>query len=255
MGGPAAQELAPGVPPDYYRAIADAEAAHWWHRGMLDVSAALLGPRLTAGGTVLDAGCGTGGFLRFLAESGRFDALAGADIASTAVEIARPRLPRADLRVAPLHDLPFDDDAFALVATNDVLQHVPEAHVAASLRELGRVLASDGALLVRTNGARRLRREREDWRAYDRETLRDELGRAGFRVERITHANYMLSLVASARGRTPHAPSASGHGIPKSASRLSSAVGGATLRAEASWLRRGGSIPYGHTLLALATRP
>ena len=59
-----ALELAPGIPKDYYRRIFEDEERHWWYRGMLSITAALLGERLTRPGQrLLDAGCGTGGFL------------------------------------------------------------------------------------------------------------------------------------------------------------------------------------------------
>lgn len=251
---PSVGELAPGVPPDYYQSIADAEEAHWWHRGMLTVSAALLGPRLGAGGRALDAGCGTGGFLHFLAQSGRFKALSGTDIASTAIGFARERIPEADLLVAPLNDLPFGDESFDLIAVNDVLQHVPETEVDESLVELRRVLTRRGTLLLRTNGSRRYRRERDDWRVYDRRLLAAVLVDAGFEVERVTYANMLLSLVAAGRGRVPHAPTDARHGVPRVPGKLATAAGRVILEAEAWWLESGRTLPYGHTLFAVSRR-
>jgi SAM-dependent methyltransferase len=246
--------LAPGVPPDYYDRIYDAEQRHWWYRGMRSISAALLGDRLQAGGRVLDAGCGTGGFLRWVLDSGPFRAASGADIGSGAIELARRRVPEADLHVAALRELPLEDASFDLVVTGDVLQHVPEDEVSTSLREVRRVLAPDGVLLLRTNGARRLRRERDDWRAYDAATLRAELDAAGLSCERLTYANAILSAWAVATRRTPHAPTDERHGIPLEAPRgVRSAVGLGLLRAEARYLSRPGRrLPFGHTLFALA---
>ena len=247
--------LAPGIPADYYRRIFEAEEQHWWYRGMRSVSAALLGERLTRPGQrLLDAGCGTGGFLRWALDRGSFAGVAGVDIGSVAIDLARERVPEADLRTSSLKSLDFDDGSFDLVVTNDVLQHVPEDEVGASLRELRRVLAPDGMLLLRTNGARRLRREREDWRAYDRSTLVTELERAGFAIERVTYANALLSLYAVLRGRSPQAPSDAHDGIPRrEPSRLVSALGRRMLAAEAHWLGRPGrTLPYGHTLFAVA---
>jgi ubiquinone/menaquinone biosynthesis C-methylase UbiE len=252
METPTVDGLAPGVPPDYYQSIADAEEAHWWHRGMLAISAALLGPRLAAGGRALDAGCGTGGFLRFLAQSGRFTALSGTDIASTAIGFARERVPEANLVLASLSDLPFGDDSFDLIAVNDVLQHVPEAEVDESLVELRRVLAPAGTLLVRTNGSRHFRQERDDWRVYDRSSLAAVLADAGFQVERVTYANTLLSLAAAGRGRVPHAPTDERHGVPQTPGKLPTAVGSFTLGIERGWLGSGGTLPYGHTLFALS---
>lgn len=248
--------LAPGIPADYYERIFENEGRHWWYGGMLSISAALLGERLMRPGQrVLDAGCGTGGFLRWALDRGSLAYAAGVDIGSAAIELARERLPQADLRTAALRSLPFADRSFELVVSNDVLQHVHEQEVAQSLGELRRVLVPEGTLLLRTNGARRVHRERDDWRVYDRRTLAAQLDQAGFTCERVTYANTLLSLYGALRGRSPHAPSESHDGIPRvEPSRIPSAVGSRMLAAEARWLARNGSrLPYGHTLFAVAS--
>jgi SAM-dependent methyltransferase len=248
--------LAPGIPPDYYDRIAAAEGRHWWYAGMREITRSLLREPFARGaGRLLDAGCGTGGFLRWALDEGQAKTVAGVDIGSAAVELARSRVPEADLHVSALRDLPFADGSFDLVVSNDVLQHVDEPDVDRSLSELRRVLVPGGRLLVRTNGSRRLRRERSDWRAYDRETLRTVLERSGLECERVTYANALLSLVAWASGRTPHAPSETSHGIVMpEAGRLRRSIGRRVLAAEAAWLSRPGrTLPFGHTLFALAT--
>lgn len=242
-----------GIPPDYYERLAAIDATHWWARGMIEIEAALLEPWLERGAlALLDAGCGPGGFLAWARRSGRFERLAGIDLSPEAIDVAAGRVPGAELQVAPLDRLPFDDAAFDVVALNDVLQHVHEAAVGRSLTELRRVLRRDGALLVRTGGARHGRRERPDWRAYDRESLRAELERAGLRPRRITYANTAFSGLAELRGQRPHAPTGEVHGVPQSPGRLSSALGGLALSAEARLVAAGASLPWGHTLVALA---
>lgn len=250
--------LAPGVPPDYYRRIYEAEERHFWYVGMRSISAALVGPVLTRPGQrVLDAGCGTGGFLRWVLDRGSFASAAGVDVSSAAIEYARHRVPEADLHCSSLSSLPFADESFELVVCNDVLQHVAEEQVDASLRELGRVLVPGAMLLLRTNGARRLWRDRADWRAYDRATLAGQLRRAGLFCRRLTHANMVLSAYGEVRGRRPRAPSPDHDGIPhRSPGRLVNAIGAALLTAEARWLARpGATLPFGHTLFAIAEAP
>lgn len=250
------QELAPGIQADYYARIHRFEQDHFWYRGIRRISAALLGDELTRPGSrILDAGCGTGGFLRWALDNGSFASAAGIDIGSKAVELARERVPEADLRVGPLRSLPFADGSFDLVVTHDVLQHVPEDEVDESLRELRRVLAGDGLLFVRTNGSKTFRREQDDWRAYDRDTLVAQLEAAGFEVRRVTYANSALSYWGVFRGRIPHAPSETQDGIPsRLPSPAVSAIGGALLGAEARWLARPArTLPFGHTLFALAS--
>jgi ubiquinone/menaquinone biosynthesis C-methylase UbiE len=241
-----------GVPPDYYRRLDEAERRHWYHRGMERLSAALLGDRLS--GALLDAGCGTGGFLRFARSLGSFDRLCGVDVSAEAIELAREELPDAELHVGPLTAVPFEDASFDLVTLNDVLQHIEEREVEASLRELRRVLKPAGALLLRTNGGRTGSRPRTDWRLYTRAELVAELKRGGFNVERVTYANLAVSTLRAARGLTPKAPSETTSGIPPASGRLAAAIGPRLLELEARYLLRPGrSLPYGHTLLAVAT--
>ena len=249
--------LAPGIPADYYDRIFEIEERHWWFRGMRSIAVSLLGDRWRRPGTrLLDAGCGTGGFIRFALDAGAARTAAGVDLGSAAIALAGQRVPEALLEVAPLDALPFDEGDFDLVVCSDVLQHVPEQDVSRSLGELRRVVAPEGAILLRTNGSRRLRVERDDWRAYDASTLRAELARAGLRCARLTYADMALSLLRAARGSAPHAPTEEQHGIPRpEPPRLRSTIGFALLQAEARYLRREGrALPFGYALFALAVR-
>jgi SAM-dependent methyltransferase len=243
-----------GLPPDYYERLYEVEEGHWWQRGMRSLTEALLADRLARRDlAVLDAGCGAGGFLRWLTEVGSFRRVCGADISSAAVELARRRLPRAELVVAPLRELPFEDAAFDLVLLNDVLQHVREDQVEVSLLEVRRVLRRAGTLFVRTNGAARARRERVDWRVYDRRGLVATLEQGGFHCERVTYANLIGALWALARRSGPHAPTDRSHGIPRAPHPIPGALAASLLRLEARYLRSAArTLPFGHSLLALA---
>ena len=222
---------------------------------MREIEAALLRDRLhVRGQSLLDAGCGTGGFLVWAVGTGAFDRLCGTDLSAEAIELAREIVPQAELHVASLDELPFDEASFDVAALQDVIQHVHEDAVTAGLRELRRVLRPDGVLLVRTNGARGLRRERADWRAYDADALGAELRRGGFTVLRVTYANAALSLLAEARGSRPRAPTAEQDGIPAQDTAASAALGRRLLALEARYLAKPGRrLPFGHSLLALAS--
>lgn len=244
----------PALPDDYHRRLAAIEGRHWWERGMLEISQALLGRRLDRPGLrVLDAGCGTGGFLAWLAGRAPSARLAGVDVSDEALALARRQVPAARLKPASVEELPFDDGSFDLVAANDVLQHLTEDGLARGLRELRRTVAPAGALLARTNGARRDARPVADWRVFDRRALRRELEAAGFRCERLTYANVLPSVWAALRGRRPRPPGPTRHGIPQVPPDAVNAVAYRLLELEARYLAAAGrSLPYGHTLLALA---
>lgn len=245
-----------GVPSDYYVRMDAAEDRHWWHRGMCELELALLRGRLGPDAHLLDAGCGTGGFLRYVLDRRAIGSAAGVDVSPEAIELARERVPEAELSIASVTELPFEDETFDAAVLNDVLQHVREDDVERALAELRRVLRPGAALAMRTGGARRERRERADWRVYDRRTLRAELERSGFRVERVTYANVVGSLAAAGARRVPRAPTEERCGIPPGQSGLARFAGSVLLGAEARLLARTQvTLPYGHTLLALAARP
>jgi SAM-dependent methyltransferase len=96
-----------------------------------------------AGARVLDIGCGTGAFLRLVA--GRGAAPFGLDASQALLEVARERLPGADLRVGEMEQLPYDDDSFDLVTGFNSFFFT--ADLVAALREAGRV-AKPGAPVV-----------------------------------------------------------------------------------------------------------
>lgn len=242
------------VQSDYYVRLRAVEEHHWWHVGMREITAALLGERLDRGQlSLLDAGCGTGGYLAWAKSTGSFDRLCGTDISAEAIELARAAVPEAELHVASLARLPFDDATFDIAVLNDVLQHVEENEVEPGLGELRRTLRPDGVLLVRTNGGRHARRERSDWRLYDAGALRSALTTGGFRPLRVTHVNALLSLWGAARGQGPAPPTRTSCGIPEPAGGAANTLGRGLLRLEAGVLRHSRlTIPYGHTLLAVA---
>jgi SAM-dependent methyltransferase len=91
---------------------------------------------------VLDLGCGLGDGTSALVEAGAA-CVAGVDVGEAIVEVAHTRVPaNVELRVAPLHELPFEDAAFDLVVCLEALPHVADG--ARLLDELKRVLAADG---------------------------------------------------------------------------------------------------------------
>jgi ubiquinone/menaquinone biosynthesis C-methylase UbiE len=105
------------------------------------------------GDRALDLGCGDGAFTGYLAEA--VAEVVGADVAEAALRRAKARHPSIEFRwVAIDGPLPFADNAFELVWSSEVIEHV--ADTARWLSEIRRVLAPDGRLLLTTPNHGRL---------------------------------------------------------------------------------------------------
>ena len=98
---------------------------------------------LEPGQAVLDAGCGVGAFLRLAADRGA--RVFGIDASHELLDLARRRLPGADLRVGDIEALPYDDNSFDLVTGFNSFFFAND--IVAAVREAGRV-AKPGAPVV-----------------------------------------------------------------------------------------------------------
>ncbi len=245
--------------PGEYDRIAQLEERHWWYRGMQAMAEGWLrqwvlpavwqegGPRTQ----VLDAGCGTGGGLRWLAAHSQvtgidFHALAVAYAARTGHAVAQ----------ASVAALPFASQYFDAVTCFDVLYHAAVPDDGTALCELARVLRPGGWLLLRVPAYDWLRgahdRQVHTRERYTRPGLRRKLVAAGLAVQRLSYAGLWLLPPALLRRLWPGQRAAhSDLSLPPAPlNRLLHSL----LLAEGWWLRRG-TLPAGLSLLALARRP
>lgn len=210
---------------------------------------------LRRGCAVLDAGCGTGLFLRDFREAFAPVREAGIDFAWPALPFAAQRT-TARLAGASADSLPFRDAAFDAVHTADVLQHMTIAGAGEALREFRRVLKPGGLAALRLRATRRFAPNQPDVdfdHAYTDASLRVALSEAGFQVLFLRRINVLPSLAAEMT-YTPPDPDAPVKGIALRAENdARGKVLGAYLALERAWLRVGLPTPkFGHTLLAIA---
>jgi len=123
-------------------------AAQWselWAASAAPAHEALIAASgIRSGSRVLDVGCGSGEFLRTLAERGAV--ATGVDPAPGMVALARTLAPLADVRIAEAEDLPFADASFDVVTAVNALQFADDTVDA--LAEFARVLAPGGFVAV-----------------------------------------------------------------------------------------------------------
>jgi SAM-dependent methyltransferase len=238
--------------PQYEADTLRAEDHHWWYRGrrriVIETVESLVPERPQR---ILDAGCGSG---RNMVELARFGPVTGTDVSERALELASAR-GVGTVMMAPLERLPFEAGTFDVITCLDVVEHIRDD--VGALRELRRVVASDGRLLVTVPAypwlwSRHDEANRHE-RRYTAKTLTAAATQAGWQLERLTHFNAVL-LPAAAASRLAErllapgadAPSELGR-TPDWANRLLEGV----LRAEARLLRRGRRLPFGLSLLAV----
>jgi ubiquinone/menaquinone biosynthesis C-methylase UbiE len=103
----------------------------------------------TSGARALEVGCGTGGWLpELLAWGLETPDLAGIDLDTNRVEVARKRFPSADLRVGDAAALPWPSDHFDLVVVSTVFSSILDGGIQTRVAaEIERVLNPGGALL------------------------------------------------------------------------------------------------------------
>ncbi len=253
--------------PSEYEAMFRVEDHLWWYTGMRRIAEEIMRERLDGAGrrlAILDAGCGTGGNLAWLA---RFGEVYGVDLSPLAVEFCARRHLTTVSRASVL-ELPYPDGAFDLVTSFDVIYHLQVRDDVAALAETRRVLKPGGWAYVRVPALEPLRSAHDTAvhtrQRYDVAELREKARLAGLDVVRATYANTLLFPVAAAsrllaRLRRHGAPA--GHARHEEvrsdvrpAPAAVNAVLSAILGAEAALLRRL-NLPLGLSAVVLARRP
>jgi ubiquinone/menaquinone biosynthesis C-methylase UbiE len=122
-----------------------------WQTVVREVVALLRRAGLTPldGRTVLDVGCGTGGWLaEFESWGAGRDRLAGIDVSDARAGAASRRLPGADIRTGDASRLPWADASFDIVTQFTMLSSVLDAGMRRAIAaEMIRVARPDGLIL------------------------------------------------------------------------------------------------------------
>jgi ubiquinone/menaquinone biosynthesis C-methylase UbiE len=239
---------------DEYRKLAETEDRMWYFRALHRRREYWLRRKLPAErGRVLDAGCGTGGFIRHLEASGRGWELTGLDLSPVACELARQRT-QVKIREGSLTTMPFWDDSYDAITTGDVLYHIED--VPRVLGEFARCLKPGGIVVLNEPAYRWLWSYHdtavESKHRFTRAELRQRLQAAGFDIEFASYANFfVLPLVIARRKLFPPKQ-------PTSDVQLGPAPVEAFLAflawLEFTWMRLGLPLPAGSSVFVVARK-
>jgi SAM-dependent methyltransferase len=239
-----------------YEKMHAVEERMWWYHG---IHANLLTlfrrtGRARAGRPVLDAGCGTGGFLAKLGRA--FPALerVGMDFEPIAAELAAARS-QVPVCVASINDLPFKAGSLGAVFSADVLCH-RSVDQDKALADLHRCLAPGGVLVLNLPAY--------DWmfsahdravhtaRRYTAARLAALLRRAGFTQVRTTYWNSLLFPLMVLRRKLMKTEGAASDVMPFPAP--IEFLFRSAMRIENLLLRCGIALPFGGSVLAVAIK-
>lgn len=186
---------APGFDPHYFAFLAESDRKHFWFRARREVIRDAIGRVVGEGAHrgLFDIGCGSGGLLEFLAESGV--PLAGAcDAYLESLRIVKGRV-KTPLVLIDEGRVPPLGEGYSLLGLFDVLEHLDEDME--TLRFLRSILEPGGHLALTVPAHPFLFDEMDELahhrRRYRRSELRDKLLAAGFEVKLLTH--FMSPLV------------------------------------------------------------
>jgi len=238
---------------DYELQTHRAEDRHWWYRGRRSVLEGVIAQlRLPARARILDAGCGSG---RNMVELAHHGIVTGIELSETSVSLARER-DAGEVIEGSVLEMPFPADSFELAASLDVVEHLQDD--LAALRELRRVIAPGGALLITVPAYQWLWSGHDEinhhHRRYTRRSLFNVAEQAGWEPIRTTYFNSLLLPVAIAlRGLDRLSSSKTTESSldlwvpPPPLNWLLERP----LALEAALIKRGGRIPAGLSLLAV----
>jgi SAM-dependent methyltransferase len=247
-----------GYNPEHFADLFAVEDRHFWFRArnrMITALAAEAVRTLPPGYRVLEVGCGNGNVLRHLEKACRGGTLVGMDYFPEGLRLARKRcgchLVQGDLALPP-----FRGD-FQVIGIFDVLEHLPDD--AAVLGHLWRMLRPGGTLLLTVPGHASLWSDFDEasghCRRYEEEELRRKLRETGFAIEHVTQ--YMATiypLVWLSRRRRRRGDLADAVRRELRIVPLVNTVLALLLSQEARWVARGGRLPVGTSLVAVARK-
>ncbi|MBE9605587.1 methyltransferase domain-containing protein [Acetobacteraceae bacterium H6797] len=228
----------------------------WWYRALHARVLDMLSDPLWLGARVLDAGCGTGGFLRRLGMMAPSMARAGLEYNAAAA--ARAALKSgAAVTSGSINALPFAEASFDAVVSLDVLSH-RAVDPSLALAELRRVLRPGGMLLLNLPAYAWMRSTHDERVHNDRRFTvsgaRRLLRGAGFAEVRGRYWNGLLFPLMALQRKVLARGEMSGSDVQHFAPWLDRSLHAVT-QAERAMAHAGLRLPFGGSILLTARRP
>lgn len=178
---------------DEYRIMYNLEDDYWWYVGLRRLVLYFIDQYNHKEGNlrILDAGCGTGGMLRYLASYNSY----GLDFSEEAIRFCKIRRLNNLVR-GSVNDIPFKNNSFDILISLDVLYHKWVDDYLRVLRGFYDIMNDNGMLVLNLPAYNFLLSKHDKAihtrRRYTVRGLKEDVKNAGFRIERITYRNSIL---------------------------------------------------------------
>jgi SAM-dependent methyltransferase len=244
----------PGYDPTLFEPFADVEERSFWFRARNRLIVSTFRRHFPQARSFLEIGCGGGVVLLALHEEFPGLRLVGGELYPEGLEVARRRLPDAELVELDARAIPYEAE-FDVVGAFDVLEHIDEdEHVLAQMAEAAR---PGGGVVVLVPQHPWLWSEHDEIvehrRRYTRSELRAKAERAAIEIAELTSfvttllpAMAVSRLVDRVRRRTDP--------VANLEPRLLNGVFERVLDGERRLIERGVSLPFGGSLLLVGRR-
>jgi SAM-dependent methyltransferase len=244
-----------GYDPALFDALAGVEADSFWFRARNRLIVSTLRAHFPDAASLLEVGCGTGFVLAGLRRAFPSMRLVGSELHEEGLEVARARVPDAELVQLDVLQMPFAEE-FDVVGAFDVLEHVDDD--VGALAGMRRAVRPGGGVLLLVPQHPWLWSTADDVarhvRRYRRRELTGKVADAGLEVVRATSfVSSLLPVMAASRvvqrlRRSAYDPRA--ELVPGLANRPFERL----LDGERRLIERGWSLPAGGSLLVVARR-
>lgn len=253
--------------PKYFLPLFETEDRHFWFRSRNVILSRILekySSELPDGFRLLEVGCGTGNVLKILETTCSRGQVTGMDLFSDGLRFARRRV-QLPLIQGDMLNPPFKT-GFDILCMFDVLEHLPDDIEV--LRSAGKLLVEGGRLLLTVPADPRLwsyfDTASHHYRRYTRVELEKKMAEAGYDVDFISP--YMFAIYPAVwfnrrlSGKSKSGQPLNEAGVEKKTTEELAIVPGVNeiltwlLSREAGWLAGGRRLPFGTSLLAVATK-
>jgi len=246
-----------GFSAGYFGQLQALEARHFWFRARNRLLQWTFASCFPGAGSFLEIGCGTGFVLTGMRDRFPSIRLAGSEIFTGGLHVARQRLPGITLFQMDARQLPFDSE-FDVIGAFDVLEHIEEDERV--LSEMFRSCRPGGGVMLTVPQHQFLWSRVDEYahhkRRYSRRELLDKVERAGFRTMLVTSfVSTLLPLMLLSRWKRNRAAA---EFDPLAEYRIGPLVNSAlegVLAGERFLITMGVSFPVGGSLLVAARKP